>query len=216
MIPRMANTFASGDKEKTIDYIKKSFRFVFFLAFPIILGLMSISSIFVPLFFGPGYEKVIVLINVIAPTILLTGMANVIGTQYLLPTKRQREYTISIVIGLIINFILNYIFIHLYNSIGASIATVLSELVVVAVQFKIIKNDVRAKDIIKLSYTYLFSGVIMLGASMSIKILLGPSLKTMVIQIIVAILVYVGMLWCLQDEYLSLFFNKAKSILLKK
>ena len=216
MIPRMANTFASGDKEKVYDYMKKSFKFVFFLAFPIVFGLMSVSSIFVPLFFGPGYEKVIILINVISPTILLTGMANVIGTQYLLPTKRQREYTISITIGLIVNFILNYILITLFNSIGASIATVLSELVVVAAQFYMIKKDVQAKAIVKLSYTYLFAGIIMLGASLSVKVLLGPSLKAMAIQVIVGILVYVGMLWSLQDEYLKLFFDKAKSILIKK
>ena len=109
MIPRMASTFASGDNKKLFEYMRKSFKFVFFLAFPIMFGIMSISKSFVPVFFGEGYEKVVILINVMAPTILLNGMANVIGTQYLLPTKRQKEYTIAIVSGLLINFILNYI-----------------------------------------------------------------------------------------------------------
>lgn len=216
MIPRMANTFASGDKEKIYDYMKKSFKFVFFLAFPIVFGLMSVSQIFVPIFFGEGYEKVVILINVISPTILLTGMANVVGTQYLLPTKRQKEYTISITIGLIVNFILNYIFITLYNSIGASIATVLSELIVVAVQLYVIRKDIETKEIIKLSYTYLLAGIVMLGVSLSIKVLLGLSLKTMVIQVIAGIGVYIGMLWLLNDDYLKMFISKGKNILLRK
>ena len=149
MIPRMASTFASGDKEKIREYMEKSFKFVFFLAFPIMFGIMSVSESFVPIFFGEGYDKVSILINVISPTILLTGLANVMGTQYLLPTKRQKEYTMSILGGLIVNFILNYILIKLCNSIGASIATVVSQLVVVIIEFYMIRKDINIKKVIK-------------------------------------------------------------------
>ena len=116
--------------------MKKSFKFVFFLAFPIMFGIMSISKSFVPVFFGSGYEKVITLINVMAPNIILNGMASVIGTQYLLPTKRQKEYTMAIIAGLIANFILNYILIKTHYSVGASIATIVSELVLVIVEIR--------------------------------------------------------------------------------
>jgi O-antigen/teichoic acid export membrane protein len=51
MIPRMASTFASGDKKKVNEYMKMSFRFVFFLSFPIMFGLISVSKEFVPVFF---------------------------------------------------------------------------------------------------------------------------------------------------------------------
>ena len=72
-----------------------------------IFGIISVSSIFVPKFFGEGYGKVAILMNVISPIILFIGLSNVIGTQYLLPTKRQKEFTISVVCGAIINFIIN-------------------------------------------------------------------------------------------------------------
>ena len=72
-----------------------------------------------PWFFGKGYDKVVILMNIITPILLLMGVANILGTQYLLPTKRQKEYTISIVVGVIVNFILNYIMIHLWSSVGA-------------------------------------------------------------------------------------------------
>lgn len=98
MIPRMANMFANKEKEKINYYMKKSFSFVFLLSFPMIFGIISISKAFVPIFFGPGYEKTAILISIISPIILLMGIANVIGTQYLLPTKRQKEYTISVAV----------------------------------------------------------------------------------------------------------------------
>mgnify|MGYP003290620328 CR=1 FL=1 len=52
MVPRMASTFASGDKKQIQSYLKMSFRFVFFLAFPIMFGIVSISKDFVPIFFA--------------------------------------------------------------------------------------------------------------------------------------------------------------------
>lgn len=216
MIPRMASTFASGDKEKIREYMEKSFKFVFFLAFPIMFGIMSVSESFVPIFFGEGYDKVSILINVISPTILLTGLANVMGTQYLLPTKRQKEYTISILGGLIVNFILNYILIKLCNSIGASIATVVSQLVVVAIEFYMIRKDINIKKVIKSSCIYLLASGIMLAICLCLRWAFGASLKVMVIQIVIGGAVYVGMLYLLKDEYLKMFINKAKNMLLRK
>lgn len=215
MIPRMASTFASGDNKKLFEYMRKSFKFVFFLAFPIMFGIMSISKSFVPVFFGEGYEKVVILINVMAPTILLNGMANVIGTQYLLPTKRQKEYTIAIVSGLLINFILNYILIKLYYSLGASIATIISELLVVGIEFYVIRKDMNVKKVIKSGINYILSGGIMLIFSILIQSILGINIYTMIVQIIIGILVYVISLWILKDEYLKMFINRVKNILLK-
>ena len=160
MIPRMASTYASGDKEKIRSYLKMSFKFVFFLAFPIMFGIISVSNSFVPLFLGRGYEKSITLIIIISPILILMGVGNVLGTQYLLPTKRQKEYTISVTIGVIVNFILNYILIHMYESVGASIATVLSEFVVVSIQYNYIKNEIKFNELIELGWKYLISGII--------------------------------------------------------
>lgn len=216
MIPRMASTFAAGDKEKLIDYMKKSFKFVFFLAFPIMFGIISISKSFVPVFFGEGYDKVVILINIMAFNIILNGIASVIGTQYLLPTKRQKEYTIAIVAGLIVNFILNYILIKSHYSVGASIATIISELLLVIVELYVIRNDINIKEVLKSSTNYLLSGIIMLATCMLIQIALGVSTVTMLTQIIAGVLVYILVLVILKDEYLKMFIDKGKNIILRR
>ncbi len=238
MVPRMASTYASGDKVKIINYLKMSFRFVFFLAFPIMFGIISISSSFVPVFFGKGYDKVIILINIISPIIILMGVGNVLGTQYLLPTKKQREYTVSVTIGVIVNFILNYILIHLFQSIGASIATVISELVIVAIQYRYIRNEINVKTIINLGWKYLFSGIVMyIICSITRAILIITpamsaifkfainhninkeyfyNISSILIQVIVGMITYFGILIILKDDYIFKFFNKIKSLVFKK
>lgn len=209
MVPRMASMFANKEKEKISEYMKKSFNFTYLLSFPIMFGLIAISKDFVPWFFGPGYEKVIILMDIIVPIILLMGVANIIGTQYLLPTKRQREFTISVCVGIVVNFILNYIMILLWNSIGACIATLISQIAVDIVQIYFIKNEVNLKEIIKLSYKYFLAGMIMFGFCMIIQIILTGFI-CFVVQIIVGVIVYFGMLILYKDEFMYLLINKVR------
>ena len=238
MIPRMASMFAAGDKKKINEYMKMSFKFVFFLAFPIMFGVISVSKAFVPVFFGSGYDKVAILINIISPILILMGIANVVGTQYLLPTKRQKEYTISVTIGVLVNFILNYILIKLYASIGASIATVLSQLVVDIIQLKFIKDEIDVKELFKISWKYFISAVVMFvvcavirmilqmnsivniiansATNMSINFEYLKNIISIIIQMIFGAITYLAMLIALKDDYIFEFLNKIKGKLKQK
>ena len=238
MVPRMASTYASGDNEKIKNYMKMSFRFVFFLAFPIMFGITSISAEFVPVFFGSGYDKVVILINIICPILILMGMANVLGTQYLLPTKRQKEYTFSVSIGVVVNFVLNYILIKQYASIGASIATVLSELIVVIVQFQYIKKDISFKNLLQMAWKYFTAGVVMFVGCFGVRLILKINaidamlinisnsisinkeyfinITSIITQMLIGCLIYFGMLIVLKDDYVFKFIDKIKTKLFKK
>ncbi len=208
MVPRMANTFASGDKEKINRYLKNSFAFVFFLGFPVTFGIVSIAEAFVPEFFGPGYDKVVPLIYIISPIILLMGIANVIGTQYLLPTKKQKEYTISVTMGVIVNFIMNYILIKKYAAIGASIATVVSQLVVDIWQIYYIRKEIRLKTMFSTAPKYLFAGLIMYGVCQATKYIINTGLESIFLQIGVGVSIYMITLFIFRDEYLYTVLDK--------
>ena len=210
MVPRMANMFANGEKENINRYIKKSFNFTYLLSFPIMFGLIAVSKDFVPWFFGPGYTKVILLMNIIAPIVLLMGVANIIGTQYLLPTKRQKEFSLSVLGGIIVNFILNFIMIHLWKSIGACIATVLSQLVVDAILWYYVKDEIDIKEMIKLSYKYLFAAVMMFICCMLVRIVLS-GFVCFVVQGIVGVIIYFGILIIFKDEFIYLIIDRIKN-----
>ena len=216
MVSRMASVFASGEEEKVKDYLKKSFQFTFILGVPMVFGIVSISEAFVPIFFGPGYEKTVILMNVLSPVVILCGLSSVMGYQYLLPTKRQKEYTISVFVGIIINFVLNYILILSYESVGASVATVISQIAVCCVQFYMIRKDMSLRELIKVSYKYVIAGIIMLAVCLGIKYFLGIGLKAMAIQIFVGIIVYFISLLLMKDEYLKMLLFRLKLLIRRK
>ena len=190
MLPRIANNFASGEKEKITNYLKKSFNMVFLLGFPMIFGIIAVSKSFVPVFFGQGYDKVSVLMSIISPIIVLIGLSNVTGTQYLLPTKRQKEYTISVVCGAIVNFIMNICLIWNWGAIGASIGTVIAELTVTLVQIYFVREDFDFKEIFKLSRKYLVSSIIITFVPYTIIWINNNYLNLFIILLIQFILLY--------------------------
>lgn len=210
MVSRMANTFINGEKEKLKDYMKRSFNFVYLIAFPMMFGIMAVSKFFVPIFFGDGYEKVSLLLNIISPILLAIGLSNVIGTQYLLQTKRQKEFTVSVVVGAIVNFTINMLLIRRYASIGAAIGTVIAESCVTIIQFIYIKKEFKIGDILKLSIKYLISSLIMFVVCILIGMAVNKGIITIILQIAIGGLLYGICLLILKDEFVYSIIGKIK------
>lgn len=215
MIPRMANTFINGDTKKIQEYMKRAFNFVFFIAFPMIFGTIAVSNNFVPLFFGQGYEEVSILMCVISPILLAIGLSNVIGTQYLLPTKRQKEFTISVVIGALVNFTINMILIKKHGALGASIGTVIAEISVTMIQFIFVRKDFKLLEILKQSIKYIIASLIMFAICIIIRNFIENSLYCIIAQVTIGTGIYGVMLLLLKDEFVYLLLNKIKAKFIK-
>ncbi len=201
MMPRIANCYAEGDKKTIRAYMRKTFKFVYMLSFPLMFGIIAVANNFAPLFFGNGYDKVPMIMSILSLIIVFISLSNVTGTQFLLPTKRQKEFTISVVVGAITNFILNLILIKIYKSYGAAIATVIAELAVTAVQFYFVRNDFEIKKVLKASKNYFISGFIMLVICLITDYFVDSRMASLALQVCVGGLTYVGCLFILNDKF---------------
>ena len=218
MVPRVANTFKNGNKKEINGYIKNSFNFVFIISFPMMFGIACVSDAFVPIFFGQGYEKSALLIKIFCPMLILMGIENVIGTQYLLPTKRQKEYTISVAVGVVVNLILNFIFINLWQSIGAAISTILSQIVVDGIQIYYVRKDIKWKSVVQLFVKYLFASLIMFAICSLTNLIIDAGIISIILKCVVGVLIYFVMLLLLKDKFLYKIIDtvKEKFITLKE
>ena len=203
MIPRIANAYSNKDFEGIKLYIKKSFQFIMFLGFPLMFGIISISNKFVPVFYGVGYDGVKYLINYMSPIVVIIGISNVIGNQYLLPIKRQKEFTVAVTVGAIINFILNMIFIKKWGAIGATISTIIAELCVSTVQLFYVRKEIDILYLIKLTKNYCIASIIRFGVSIMVNSIIQDYIISIIIQIISSVCVYIISLICLKDDLIQ-------------
>lgn len=202
MMPRIANLFKQNQLEQVREHLLKSFRFVFFLSFPMMFGLMAISCNLVQWFFGSGYDKVVPNMMVISPILVIIALSNIMGTQYLLPIGRQKEYTLSVVVGCFVNFFMNLLLIPHLFSIGAAIATVIAESSVTGVQIYCIRKNFDFRRIIKENAHYIISAFAMFVLTHFLARHLQPSIINTFLCVIVGASTYLGILVIMKDEIL--------------
>lgn len=202
MMPRISSIYAKGNMNAVKIYMYKSYRFVWMLGFPMVVGLMTVSDFFVPWFFGSGYGKVTTLISILAVLILAIGVNTVTGQQFLISTNRQNFYTISVCIGALVNFCMNFMLIPKYYSIGASIATVVAEIIICIVQFIYIskKKLYSVSRSISSSIKYIISSIVMGGVILLCKFMLKVSVFNTFLLIAIGIVAYFLTLLILRDK----------------
>lgn len=194
--------------------MSNSVKFVFMLGCPMMFGLAACANNLVLWFYGDGYEAVGPLMMTICPIILAIGMSTVIGKQFLLPSKRQTAFTVSVISGAVTNFILNLILIPMFNAIGASIATVIAEITVVIVQLCYVRKEINMLGYIMENLRYLLYSAIMFAAVYPISFAVHGILCT-VLQFAAGIAVYLLLLFMTKDKNINFMINSIRKIIIK-
>lgn len=202
MIPRIGYHFERGETETVKEYMYRSYRFVWLLAIPLCLGLMMISDNFVYWFLGAGFDGVVPLMKVLSLLILAIGINTVTGNQYLIPTKREKIYTVTVVVGAVVNFLLNLFLIHFWGAMGAAISSVLAEIVIAVTQLIILKKELSIWKIISSSIKYWIAGGFMVAVLWIENRYFVSNILNTCIMIASGIAVYFAVLLISRDNFL--------------
>lgn len=203
MIPRISKAFAENRKGDLLEAVFDSYNFVWFLSVPLMFGLIGITTIFVPVFFGSGYEKVEQLLPVLSVLFVIMGLNSTTGSQYLITTGQQKIYTKCIIMGGIVNICLNLLLIPKLYSIGAAIGSVTGEAVIMVSGFLYINKNKQfdVGKVFKLSGKYLVAGALMLVYLLIIRNYLSASVMSLVILIVTAALIYFIVLLIWKEKF---------------
>lgn len=210
LLPRISFCYKNNDTEGVSKYVYKNTRFLWFLGIPATLGIAAISDNFVPWFFGDGYLPVIPLLKILSFLILIHGGGSLLGYEYLIPTEQEKRYTVSVVIGAVSNIILNLFFISYMKAIGAAIASIAAELIVLFIQLHFVKGKLDRGKMFFLGIKYLISGLVMFAIVRIENHYFSPSIVNTFIMIATGAFTYILMLLIFRDE---LFLETASGIL---
>ena len=191
MLPKMSNLYANGNESEGKKYIGLSLDFIMFISFGSMFGLIGVSPVLVPIFLGDKFINCINIVSMISVTIIFLAWANVIRTQFLIPRKKDKIYIVSTGIGAVVNLLINFLLIKKYGAIGATIGTIFAEATVCVYQSIMVRKELNIKVYIKRSIFYIIPGSIMCIVIRLLEKLLGQSIITGIIQIIVGGSLYI-------------------------
>jgi len=207
MSPRISHIFHQNNNSEEVNgYINSTFKIALILAIPMMCGIYALSPYFFPWYMEtePGIIK---MVQYTVPMVVFISISNVFGQQYLIPIGRNKEFTISVVLGAICNFVANLFLIPLYHGVGAIIGTCIAECVEALTQWLFIRKEIHIKAIgtfIKcaISSVLMTIVVIFVGRVTGIRILGN------VVQVMLGGLIYIISLIVLKEELVIDTINK--------
>ena len=204
MLPRISNAYINKEKDAIKVYMNKSIKYAVCLGSAMSLGLIACSSNIVPWFLGDEYSKCVYILYIISPIILLNSLFNVLEYQYLLGTKQEGFIIKSMALGAGINILMNLLLIPGFGAAGASLASVISQLIIVAVMFAHVCGQIHFDGLFKYFAKCTVSGIVMLLVLIFINGLIDSSIFATLLLVAVGALVYLLLLVAFKEGFISL------------
>lgn len=203
MLPRMSSLYSDGKLDNLKNMIYKSFAFVNFMVFPMTFGLISISNSFSKWFYGEAFNGIGSLLKVGSFLMIAIGWGSVLGPQVLIPMKKEKEYTISVMLGATVNFLLNLVVISRFEAIGTTLASVIAEFTVTGVQMYFLRNFLNIKIIAKGIIKPIIGSIIMFIIIKIITPFLGGEIICTTMQVFAGVVVYLSIMYLLKDQFIK-------------
>lgn len=203
-------------EQNKIDEIKKkiftSINYILHMSIPCCLGLIAIANIFVPVFYGPGYNNVILILQLLSPVLIINGISNCLGNLYYIPAGYRNKSALYLIIGSLINLILNIILIPHFSTIGAVIGTLIAEIIISTLYLINCNNFLSFPTVFINSIKPLISSIIMFVSIWIIGrfIHISNTILLLIIQISAGMLIYIFSLLLLKDKFVIMMYNKFK------
>ena len=174
MLPRVANLLSDRKEKEAENTVRFSFILYNLIIFPMIFGLIAVNEVFIKLFLGQNFQDVKYVLYVIVFNIMFIGWTNILGYQVLVVRNKNKEFMLSTTIPAIVSVVVNIVVIPFFGYIGASITSVVVEILVFAIQWYYSRNIINKnllfnKDLVKI----ILSSLVMFGAVMLCKMILG-------------------------------------------
>lgn len=213
LTPHIANLHVNGKLNEVKQYSHLAIGYVYLLGIPMIIGCLAIGDIFVPVFFGKGYEPAVPLLWILSILFIVLGLGQLLGP-FLIAIDRQKGYTIAVSSAAIVNLALNFYFLGLFKeaSIGVAIATIIAELCSTLLEIYFLRDILNLKDFINLFIKYLLCCIPMIIGILCIRVLIQSSFLVLILSILLAVLLYFAVLLLIKDP---IFYSMIGPILTK-
>lgn len=190
MLPHMSRLVQSDEHDTAAGLLSSSMLVSNVMAFAFCFGIIGIAPVFVPVFFGEGFESCNEIMSFLALEIPIIAWSNVLGIQCLIPQGRDKQYFASVAIAALVNIALTLALIPLLQAMGAVVATVLTELVVVFIQGFFLRGQLPISSFIRDATPYCIFGFIMMILVRFMGAAFGATVFGLVVEVLVGVAVY--------------------------
>ncbi|KRM40278.1 capsular polysaccharide synthesis protein [Lactobacillus hamsteri DSM 5661 = JCM 6256] len=197
IMPKMAS---EGEKTQKI-VLKKSLEATVMLGTLFSVIIMANTKQFVPFFFGQKFIPMTPLMFFFTLTIIMIPTGGVFANQFALANRRDKDYAFPVVIGAILEIVLSYLLDRPYGAMGAMIAILTTEFVVLILRLWVVRDAYNFKYVFHDVPKYLLIAIITLVVGMIIPNIIPSVFFNMTLKSIIMIMVYTILMFIMKLDF---------------
>lgn len=188
-------------KEKYESLVFNMLSFIICFSIPIISGLFLLGKPVLILLSGEAFLPALPAMYVMIPVILFSSTAGFLGGSVLNSLSKERWYLNTVIAGAFINFVLNYLLIPHYGALGAGVATVITEFILMLCYILQLKNMIPFRKLAKPFFESLGACLLMTVVLCFIKDYLFNGLLQIVFVTGIGIIIYFSVLLLFKNYF---------------
>lgn len=181
--------------------MKKSLEATVMLGTLFAVIIMANTKQFVPFFFGNKYIPMTPLMFWFTLTIIMIPTGGVFANQFALANQRDKDYAFPVVIGAILEIVLSYLLDRPYGAVGAMIAILITEAVVLVLRLWVVRDGYQFTYVFHDVPKYFLIAIITLAIGMVMPNLIPSAFFNMAAKSIIMLVIYVGLMFLLKLDF---------------
>lgn len=190
LLPELVSAYNENKIEIVKTISEKSLNLIITLTLPITIGLQILAKEIILVLFGNNFGPAILTLQLYAPFIVISTIGNLFGTQLLMTFGKEDKLFYTTILGAISDFLINVFMIKFYAQNGATIATIIAELIVAIAQIYYVEKECRIAFNRKIILTSIISCVMMCLGIYIVKYFIASLFLRLVISVVVGIIIY--------------------------
>lgn len=215
-LPRLSY-YMENDKEKYKSLLNNAANILQALSIPMAAGLALLARPIVLLFCGKNYEPAILCMQMLCATVFATTF-NTFITDLVFVARRKNAYVLyPVVFGSCVNFLMNFILIPRYGITGAAIASIASEVLMLAIKlFLACKTLDGSLFFFSKIYQYAVGALVMAAVVIALMLKLDQTVATIILEAAAGATVYALVLLLFRNEHFLNILALARRKLLRR
>lgn len=130
LVPRISSYYKEGRMNEFNSLLTKVFKLIFLLALPMIIGIQFTGNFLVTAIYGDVYIDSAYVLKILSMVLLFSPLGYLLGSRVLLAAGQESKMVFCVGAGAVVNIVCNSLLIPYYQEIGAAIASVIGEVIV--------------------------------------------------------------------------------------
>lgn len=209
MLPRLSKLKNEQNEEKLNEIINKGIKVLLWITIPCVIGIVMVSDELSLTLFGKDFLYSGKILKFLSVLIIIRTFSNLF-LQILICDSKDKKTSVTYFLGMLLNILLNYILIAKYNAIGASIASVISEMFICFMLFIFARKEYIYKCNITFFMSELVSSLILIFTILIVQYFFKNIYIRLIIEVIVGGAIYIISCIASKNEIIYTIINKIK------